>query len=89
MTRLMVLTAVQLRGARAALRLSLGDVARETSLSERTIRRLEAPGAPPNVMLNTLTRLQRYFESRGITFLEDDGRGAGLCCDYPGRRNGA
>lgn len=73
-----VLTGIQVRMARAALKISAAELARESGVSERTVWRIEqAPGVPLNVTVESLDRVRRYCESRGLTFLPDDKSGDG------------
>lgn len=73
-----VLTGIQVRMARAALKISAAGLARESGVSERTVWRIEqAPGVPLNVTVESLDRVRRYCESRGLTFLPDDRNGDG------------
>ena len=85
----MALTACQIRMARAALRWSLEELARESGVSEKTIRRIEKVfGVPPNVTLDTLDKLQACFEANGLILIPEDGspEGPGVRYGrYPGR----
>lgn len=86
---LVVLTACQIRAARAMLRWPIEELARRSGVSQATLRRIESVYGVPNVRLDTLSKLQRSFEAAGVRFLADDGQvdgGPGLrfgC--YPGR----
>ena len=83
------LTACQVRMARAALRWSVEQLAINSGISEKTIRRIERVyGVPPNVTLDTLHALSRCFAAQGMTFLPEDGspEGPGVRFGgYPGR----
>jgi transcriptional regulator with XRE-family HTH domain len=84
-----LLTACQVRAARAMMRATIADLARRTGVGERTIRRIEGQFGTPNVTLDVLANLQTFFESEGMTFIPDDGgpRGPGVCwATYPGRK---
>lgn len=73
-----VLTGIQVRMARAALKISAAELARESGVSERTVWRIEqTSGVPLNVTVESLDRVRRYCESRGLTFLPDDKSGDG------------
>ena len=69
----------QARAARAMLAWSVRQLAEHSSISESSIRRIEAAfGVPENpVTLDLLVRLQTYFEGRGFKFewRADDGPG--------------
>jgi transcriptional regulator with XRE-family HTH domain len=75
--------------ARAALRWSVEELARNSGVSDKTIRRIEKVyGVPPNVTLDTLDKLQACFEGEGMTLIPEDGGpdGPGVRYGrYPGR----
>lgn len=87
----MLLTACQVRAARAMMRMSLDELARRSGVSKMTIKRVESQWGTPNVRVDTLIQLIRYFESEGFSFIPEtgDATGPGVCWGrYPGRRNG-
>lgn len=65
-----MITANQLRAARALLDLSQGAVAEAVGVSPNTISNIEKGSRPAH---DTLTRLQGYFESHGVEFTESEG----------------
>lgn len=68
-----VLTGVQVRMARAALRISAAELARGSGVSERTVWRIEQVSATPmNVTVESLERIRTYLETRGITLIPAD-----------------
>ena len=68
-----LITPLQARLARAALNLSLREVAEATGLSPNTINRFElGRGA---VHAASHARLQDVFEQRGVLFLAEDSLG--------------
>lgn len=84
-----LLTSCQVRAARAMLRLSVQEMARECGVSDRTIKRIESQWGIPNVQVDSLLRLAVYFQGRGITFIAEDGspEGPGVRYgNYPGRQ---
>ena len=64
----MPLQGCQIRMARAALGVSLAELARVSGVNEKTIRRCEAAMGSPSVATSTLTRLKTIFESCGLSF---------------------
>jgi DNA-binding transcriptional regulator YiaG len=73
------LTACQVRAARAMIRMSVCTLAKETQISESSIRRIESTlGVPESVSLDLLMQLQQWFESRGFVFVFDK-HGPGVC----------
>jgi DNA-binding XRE family transcriptional regulator len=82
------LTACQVRGARAMLRLSVAELARRTGVSERTITRFEVAYGLIQTSPNTIKTLRQYFELEGMVFIPEDGTpdGPGVRWGrYPGR----
>ena len=79
----------QARAARAMLNWSVRQLAQHSEISESTIRRIEeAFGVPEKVSLDTLMRLQEYFERRGFRFIWDEIYGPGLQWRRTERRTG-
>jgi len=68
----------QIRAARAFLRWSARDLAREAELSVPTIQRIEAQTGPVQAMMSTMGAIISAFRQHGITFLKDDGGGVGV-----------
>jgi ribosome-binding protein aMBF1 (putative translation factor) len=72
------LTSAQIRAARALLRWSAEDLARESTLGVTTIRRAElAEGQTAMTVANDST-LRRTFEAAGIEFIDENGGGPGV-----------
>lgn len=74
-----MLTGLQIRSARAALRWSLADLAEKSDVSLSTIRRAEAGDGVPKTTLPNLKALRRTLEAAGIEFI-------GTSDDRPGIR---
>lgn len=66
--------------ARAALRLSLGELAELSGVSEKTIRRCEAVIGLPAVSEQTIVLLREALEKLGVRFSEARGRTYGPGC---------
>ena len=72
------LTSAQLRAARALLRWSAEDLARESKLGVTTIRRAElAEGKTSMTVANDLA-VRRALESAGVEFIDENGGGIGV-----------
>jgi len=73
----MVITGDQIRMARAALRLTVREVAELTGIDKSTIIRAEAGG---KVFYQTMTKLQAALEAEGVEFIEaiEGKRGPGV-----------
>ena len=64
-----MLSGAQVRAARALLRWTVADLARESRVSVPTIHRLEQVDDVPAVRERTLHDLKRAFEDAGIEFI--------------------
>jgi transcriptional regulator with XRE-family HTH domain len=81
-----VISAAQIRAARALLNLNQQELARIASVHVATIRRLEAATSVRGAA-DTLWKLQHALESKGVEFLpEDAGRGFGVRLKQPSQR---
>jgi transcriptional regulator with XRE-family HTH domain len=61
--------------ARAAIRLSVRDVAERLAISPNTLTKVEAGGSSYR---STLATLRRFYEGEGLVFVEGDGMGPGV-----------
>jgi hypothetical protein len=72
------LTSAQIRAARALIRWSAEDLARESAVSVTTIRRAELTDKA-TAMTNANDRaIRRALESAGIEFIDENGGGPGV-----------
>jgi hypothetical protein len=72
------LSSSQIRAARALLRWSAGDLARESSLGLNTIKRAElAEGGTSLTVANDLA-VRRALEAAGVEFIDGNGGGPGV-----------
>ncbi|WP_321209019.1 helix-turn-helix transcriptional regulator [Brucella pseudogrignonensis] len=69
---IMLMSAAQCRVARAALKLSVLDLAKLTNMSTNTIVRLERG---ENLKESTVLHVQRVLEAAGVEFLKVDKHG--------------
>jgi transcriptional regulator with XRE-family HTH domain len=81
----MPLTSAQIRAARALIRWSAEDLARETSLSVATIRRAELAENETSMTAANDLAVRRAFERAGVEFIDENGGGAGLRFRKPHR----
>jgi transcriptional regulator with XRE-family HTH domain len=86
------ITGSQVRMARAFLRWSIAELARQAGVGISTVQAIEAVDGVPAIeggILQTLehrrseraesvSAIRRALEAAGVTFLRDDGRGAGV-----------
>jgi ribosome-binding protein aMBF1 (putative translation factor) len=72
------LTSAQIRAARALLRWSAQDLARQSALGVNTIRRAEV--AEEKIALTAANNLavRRAFEAAGVEFIDENGGGPGV-----------
>ena len=72
------LTSFQIRAARGLVRWSAGDLARQSSVSLRTIRRAELAELHTTLTAPNDLAIRRAFESAGVEFIDENGGGAGV-----------
>lgn len=74
-----MITAEQVRGARAMLRWSAKKLAEESGLSWPTIQRMEATKGVPGGLTRNLDLVQKTLEGAGVVFIDQgDGGGPGV-----------
>jgi hypothetical protein len=81
------LSSAQIRAARALLRWSAQDLARESALGVNTIRRAEV--AEEGISLTTANDLaiRRAFEAAGVEFIGGNGGGPGVRLRHRKQKN--
>lgn len=72
------LTSAQIRAARALLRWSAADLARETSMGVTTIRRAELNESETSMTTANDLAVRRALESAGVDFIDENGGGPGV-----------
>ena len=72
-----MLTGLQIRSARFALRWSVDELATRSKVSTSTIKRIETENGPPSATAANMAALQVCLETAGIEFIgtPDDGPG--------------
>jgi ribosome-binding protein aMBF1 (putative translation factor) len=78
------LSSAQIRAARALLRWSAADLAREATLGANTIRRAEVAEGQTSLTAANELAVRRAFESAGVEFIDENGGGAGVRLRKPG-----
>ena len=73
-----MITAEQIRGARAMLRWSAKRLAEEAGLSWPTIQRMEAATGVPGGLSRNLELIQKTLEAAGVIFIDEDDEGPGV-----------
>jgi len=76
--KLKPLTSAQIRAARALLRWSAEDLARESTLGVTTIRRAELTEAQTSMTTANDLAVRRALEAAGVDFIDDNGGGPGV-----------
>jgi transcriptional regulator with XRE-family HTH domain len=75
---------VQIRAARVLLGLGQQDLATLAGVGLGTIKRIEAAGQELSGTAQTLARIQRALESKGVVFIDqDDEQGPGVRLKKP------
>lgn len=77
------LTGAQIRAARALLRWSAADLAREASVGANTVRRAEVAEDVTSLTTANELAIRRAFENAGVEFIDENGRGAGVRFSKP------
>jgi DNA-binding XRE family transcriptional regulator len=72
------LTSAQMRAARALIRWTAEDLARETALSVTTIRRAELTETETSMTTANDLAVRRALEGAGVEFIDGNGRGPGV-----------
>ena len=72
------LSSYQIRAARALLRWSAGDLARESSLGLNTIKRAELAEDKTSLTVANDLAVRRALEAAGIEFIDENGGGPGV-----------
>jgi DNA-binding XRE family transcriptional regulator len=81
-----MITAEQLRAARAMLQMDQAELAKISSVSVETIKRLERQTGQLHAKIETITAIQKAFEAQHLEFLDDTSRGAGVRLAPPDKR---
>ena len=68
----------QIRSARAALRLSIAELAKKANVGVQTIMRFEAVDGIPPSRSSTLADVQKALEAAGIEFIGTPDEGPGI-----------
>lgn len=72
------LTSAQIRAARALLRWSAADLAREAMIGVNTIRRAEVAEAETSLTIANEAAIRRALEDGGVEFIAENGGGPGV-----------
>jgi ribosome-binding protein aMBF1 (putative translation factor) len=72
------LSSAQIRAARALVRWSAEDLARETALSVTTIRRAELTEDETSMTTANDLAVRRALEAAGVEFIDENGGGPGV-----------
>jgi hypothetical protein len=72
------LSSSQIRAARALLRWSAGDLARESALGLNTIKRAELAEDTTSLTVANDLAVRRALEAAGVEFIDENGGGPGV-----------
>jgi ribosome-binding protein aMBF1 (putative translation factor) len=72
------LSSAHIRAARALLRWSAADLARESALGINTVRRAEVAEGETSLTAANELALRRALEAAGVEFIEENGGGPGV-----------
>jgi hypothetical protein len=79
------LLSAQIRAARALLRWSAADLAREAALGANTVRRAEITETATALTAANELAIRRALETGGVVFIDENGDGAGVRLRKPTR----
>lgn len=79
------LSSAQIRAARALLRWSAADLAREAALGANTIRRAEVAEGQTSLTTANELAVRHAFEKAGVDFIDENGGGAGVRLRKPSK----
>jgi hypothetical protein len=72
------LTSAQIRAARSLIKWTAEDLARQSSVSLRTIRRAELADQRTSMTTANELAVRRALEAAGVEFIEENGGGPGV-----------
>lgn len=72
------LSSAQIRAARALIRWSAEDLARESAVGVTTIRRAELTEGETSMTVANDLSVRRALEASGVEFIDENGGGAGV-----------
>lgn len=76
--KFMRLTSAQIRAARALVRWSAQDLARESAVGVTTIRRAELTKSETSMTAANSSAIRRALEEAGVEFIDENGGGPGV-----------
>ena len=82
----MRITSAQIRAARALLRWTAVDLARESLVGVNTIRRAELMEADTSLTIANNALIRRALEAAGVDFIDENGGGVGVRLRHPRTR---
>jgi ribosome-binding protein aMBF1 (putative translation factor) len=80
------LSSAQIRAARALLRWSAADLAKEAALGANTIRRAEVAEEGTSLTAANELAVRRALEAAGVEFIDENGGGPGVRLRKPTRQ---
>ena len=73
-----MLTAAQIRAARALLRWSAQKLAKQSGVSWTTIQRMEASDGVPPATARNIEKIERTLAEAGVLFIDENDEGPGV-----------
>lgn len=80
------ISSAQIRAARALLRWSAADLAREAAVGANTVRRAEVAESETSLTAANERAIRGALESAGVEFISENGGGAGVRLRRPIQR---
>jgi hypothetical protein len=73
-----IMTSAQIRAARSLIKWTAADLAHQSSVSLRTIRRAELADQDTSMTAANELAVRRALEAAGVEFIDENGGGAGV-----------
>jgi transcriptional regulator with XRE-family HTH domain len=73
-----MITGAQIRAARALIRWTVEELAREAKVGVMTVRRAESVDGKTNMLTNNANAIRSALEAAGVVFIEENGGGPGV-----------
>lgn len=81
-----MITGIQIRAARSALRWTTEELANRADIASRTVKRMEAFDSVPKSSSQTLEKIRKAFEVAGIEFTGTPEDRPGVCLNLAKKR---
>lgn len=81
-----MITGIQIRAARGALRWTTEELANRADIASRTVKRMESFDSVPKSSSQTLEKIRKAFEAAGVEFTGAPEDRPGVCINLAKKR---